>query len=254
MSETSFVFISYAHLDGGKVLPCIRSLRQNGIRLWYDEGIEAGSEWPEFIAEKVIGCTKFILFVSNAYLNSQNCKRELNFAISRKKEILTIYLEDVTLSPGMEMQLGTYQAIYSKRFSSADAFHQSLCREAFFDACRDVPVNRYASYNNSTASLRTDTAPEYRTAPPKTNTGFTPAPQPAPGALPVKNKIVAGLLAIFLGYLGIHKFYLGQKRWGIVYLLLFWTYITFFLAIAEGIVILCSSDRKFCEKYHCRVE
>jgi len=70
----------------------------------------------------------------------------------------------------------------------------------------------------------------------------------------VKNKIVAGLLAIFLGYLGIHKFYLGQKRWGIVYLLLFWTYITFFLAIAEGIVILCSSDRKFCEKYHCRIE
>lgn len=34
-----------------------------------------------------------------------------------------------------------------------------------------------------------------------------------------KNKIVAGLLAIFLGYLGIHRFYLGYNKIGIIQLI-----------------------------------
>jgi TM2 domain-containing membrane protein YozV len=35
----------------------------------------------------------------------------------------------------------------------------------------------------------------------------------------LKNKVVAGLLAIFVGGLGIHKFYLGKVGQGILYLL-----------------------------------
>lgn len=35
-----------------------------------------------------------------------------------------------------------------------------------------------------------------------------------------KNKIVAGLLAFFLGYLGIHRFYLGYNKIGIAQLVL----------------------------------
>ena len=133
---SSYVFVSYAHKDANKVLPCIDAMKRSGINLWYDQGIAAGSEWPEFVANKVIGCAKFVLFVSAAYMQSQNCKRELNFAISRKKDILTIYLEDVKLSPGMEMQLGTYQALFCSRFASEEYFQSSLCDEEFFDDCR----------------------------------------------------------------------------------------------------------------------
>lgn len=64
-----------------------------------------------------------------------------------------------------------------------------------------------------------------------------------------KNKVVAGVLALLLGGLGIHKFYLGQTGKGIAYILLFWTYIPSILALIEGIQILCMSDDKFQEKY-----
>jgi TM2 domain-containing membrane protein YozV len=40
------------------------------------------------------------------------------------------------------------------------------------------------------------------------------APAPIPGQEP-KQKLVAGLLGIFLGYLGIHRFYLGYTKIGI---------------------------------------
>lgn len=70
---------------------------------------------------------------------------------------------------------------------------------------------------------------------------------------PVKNKLVAGILAILLGTLGIHKFYLGQNGKGILYLLFCWTYIPSILSFIEGIMILCSNDENFQIKYRCRI-
>ena len=70
---------------------------------------------------------------------------------------------------------------------------------------------------------------------------------------PIKNKIVAGILALFLGGIGVHKFYLGQTGKGILYLLFCWTYIPSLLALIEAITILCSNDENFQIKYRCRI-
>ena len=70
---------------------------------------------------------------------------------------------------------------------------------------------------------------------------------------PIKNKIVAGILAILLGSIGIHKFYLGQIGKGILYLLFCWTYIPAIIALIEGVMILCSNDENFQIKYKCRI-
>jgi TM2 domain-containing membrane protein YozV len=63
-----------------------------------------------------------------------------------------------------------------------------------------------------------------------------------------KSKVAAGLLAIFLGAFGIHRFYLGQW-WGLFYLLFFWAWIPGLVALVEGIVFLCTSDAKWNAKY-----
>jgi len=64
-----------------------------------------------------------------------------------------------------------------------------------------------------------------------------------------KSKLAAGLLAILLGGLGIHKFYLKRVGWGIVYLLFCWTGIPMVVAFIEGIVYLAMDDAKFHAKY-----
>ncbi|MCO1334213.1 NINE protein [Microbulbifer sp. OS29] len=63
-----------------------------------------------------------------------------------------------------------------------------------------------------------------------------------------KGKVAAGLLAIFLGAFGIHRFYLGQW-WGLFYLLFFWTGIPGIIAFIEGIVFLFTSDEKWLNKH-----
>ena len=75
---------------------------------------------------------------------------------------------------------------------------------------------------------------------------YGPMPGAAPSAAPQvsdKKKIVALLLAIFLGQLGIHNFYLGYTKKGIIQLcvslLLSWTYVAplaiWIWALVEGI-------------------
>ncbi len=64
-----------------------------------------------------------------------------------------------------------------------------------------------------------------------------------------KSKTVAGLLGIFLGGLGIHKFYLGQIGWGIVHILFCLTLIPAFVGFIQGIIYLTMSDEAFAIKY-----
>ena len=70
---------------------------------------------------------------------------------------------------------------------------------------------------------------------------------------PVKSKIAAGILAIFLGGIGVHKFYLGKIGMGILYLLFFWTGIPALIGFIEGIIYLCSNDENFQLKNHVRI-
>lgn len=64
-----------------------------------------------------------------------------------------------------------------------------------------------------------------------------------------KNRIVAALLAFFLGGFGAHKFYLGRIGWGIVYLIFCWTFIPTIVAFIEFIIYLTMSDEDFAKKY-----
>jgi TM2 domain-containing membrane protein YozV len=66
---------------------------------------------------------------------------------------------------------------------------------------------------------------------------------------PTKNKITAGLLAIFLGGLGIHKFYLNQGLIGLIYLLFSWTFIPAIIAFIEGVIYMLMTDEDFAQKY-----
>lgn len=61
----------------------------------------------------------------------------------------------------------------------------------------------------------------------------------------MKSKIVAGVLGILLGGLGIHKFYMGNIFAGVVYILLSWTSIPSILGLVEGIICLVEDDEKF---------
>jgi len=70
---------------------------------------------------------------------------------------------------------------------------------------------------------------------------------------PMKSKVAAGILGIFLGGLGIHKFYMGKPGYGILYLFFCWTYLPVIAGLIEGIIYLTQSDYDFQVKNHVRI-
>jgi TM2 domain-containing membrane protein YozV/ribosomal protein L40E len=85
---------------------------------------------------------------------------------------------------------------------------------------------------------------------PKCGVRQLPPPNAWAGIAPNgKSKLVAALFALFLGGLGIHKFYLGQTGWGILYLIFFWTVIPAVVGFIEGVMVLAMTQEEFNEKY-----
>ena len=72
---------------------------------------------------------------------------------------------------------------------------------------------------------------------------------PYPQTQPENKKIIAGVLAIVLGGLGIHKFILGYTQEGIIQLLIGLCGIGSVIGIIEGIIYLTKSDEEFYQTY-----
>ncbi len=137
-----YIFISYAHRDSEQVIHILEALASSGYRIWYDDGIAPGSEWPEDIAEHLDGCAVFLAFISNNSMESANCRREINFALSRQKPFLGILLEPTDMSLGMEMQLSSHQCILRYSFRHEADFLRKIFSTPDLRACKEPEPER----------------------------------------------------------------------------------------------------------------
>ena len=113
-----FIFVSYSHADAGLVYPAIQLIHQMGFRIWYDEGIDPGNEWPEEVAEALDRSSFFLVFISPQSVISENVRKEIDFAISHKKPLVAVHLVETLLPRGLELRMGNIQAIMRWKMKS----------------------------------------------------------------------------------------------------------------------------------------
>ncbi len=118
-----YIFISYAHKDSALVYPIITRFTQQNYNVWYDEGIEPGIEWPEEIANALNSSSLFVVFITLNSVASENVRNEINFALARKMPFIAIHLCATSLTPGLQLQIGSKQAIMHYQMD-ADAFER----------------------------------------------------------------------------------------------------------------------------------
>jgi TIR domain len=106
-----FVLVGYAHEDKALAYPELLRIRSLGIQVWYDEGIEPGSEWPEAIANALKRAAAFVVLITPAAVASRNVRNEISLALSWGKPFFAIHLVRTELPPGLELQMGVVQAI-----------------------------------------------------------------------------------------------------------------------------------------------
>jgi hypothetical protein len=116
-----FIFVSYCHQDSEGVFLDSARLHQDGYRIWYDEGIDPGSEWPEEVAKALADATVFLVFISPNAVASRNVRNEINYALNHKKAFVAVHLFETPLPPGLELRMGDIQALL--RYRTAEAFY-----------------------------------------------------------------------------------------------------------------------------------
>ncbi|MHA1109909.1 MAG: toll/interleukin-1 receptor domain-containing protein [Promethearchaeota archaeon] len=97
--EEKHIFVSYAHKDSERVFPILDELHKNGIRIWYDEGLQAGEDWFEYMKDKIIGCSGFLVFISEKFVASPHANEEAEFAHKMAKKIIAVRIDDTEISP-----------------------------------------------------------------------------------------------------------------------------------------------------------
>lgn len=126
--DQEYVFVSYSHADQEMVYPEIRWLQDQGVNVWYDEGISGASRWRDAIAGKIAGCNLFLIYLSASSADSRVCREELEYALDQDRQILGIFLESTQLPDGIRLAISNRQALmrfeltpddYRRKFWSA---------------------------------------------------------------------------------------------------------------------------------------
>ena len=137
--DQPYLFASYSHRDAEKVVPILRQMNADGFRVWYDVGIDPGTEWDVNISDHIEKCGFFIAFLSKNFLQSSNCLDELNYARDLEKARLLVYLEDLVLPGNLKMRHGRIQAVFHSRYSASDQdeFYSRLYAAEGISGCRN---------------------------------------------------------------------------------------------------------------------
>lgn len=124
--QENYIYVSFAEKDLLKAQKLIEKLQAMGIRVLFDQGEWAGSEWAAQSVKNLKGCNCLLLLLTENSADSQSIRRELDFAISQGKQIITVRSEDVAL-PAETSIFISFGTVVSDS-GDADRIAEELCK------------------------------------------------------------------------------------------------------------------------------
>ena len=106
------IFISYSSKDRQQAEQLTELLASAGLSVWIDkQGIDAATSWSGEISKAIEDCKALVLLLSLTSIASENVRKEVSLAAERKKKILPLDLEPVTLPHDFAYHLAGIQRI-----------------------------------------------------------------------------------------------------------------------------------------------
>ncbi len=123
--DAPYFFVTYGHDDVARVHPEMRALQQAGFNLWYDDGIHVGAVWRQAIADALSNAAGVLFLATRSSVQSDNCQKELSFALDEGKPILVLKLDDAKLPNLLRLSLSDRQMLDRASFDD-DAYRTRL--------------------------------------------------------------------------------------------------------------------------------
>ena len=154
------VFVAYSRRDSTRCEDLILHLRQQDLDVFYDQFIRSGSAWRQSIASHIIGCSVFVVILSEHSIASQEVRNEINLATTHGKKIIPIFVEDVSLPGDFELMLSGLNYVlafedFDRRFVEAAEEAKTLVALEAFNSRRIL-----AAKAGSTSKLANTSTPK----------------------------------------------------------------------------------------------
>jgi dienelactone hydrolase len=140
-----YVFVCYAHADAKIVYPELAWLREQGVNVWYDEGISAGAEFPERLGNAILGASLILFYASPNSVQSRHCRDEVYFGIDKGKPVLALHISAAEMPAGLALSTGTTQALLRYELRQAEYRRKLLNAIAGLSKAAIDPVTRSKS-------------------------------------------------------------------------------------------------------------
>lgn len=130
-----FLFFSYCHQDAALAHPVLQRLMQEGYRIWYDDGLHPGDDWPEVIADHLSRSTGVLAAIGVGAADSHNCRNEITLALELHKPLAAVILTEMTLSLGMQLLLSASHYVKQYEYTQQEQFYAKLCQMPCMAQC-----------------------------------------------------------------------------------------------------------------------
>ena len=92
--DEPYVFISYSHKNSEIVYKDLWRLIDQGIRVWYDQGLPAGKEWDKVVEGKITSekCACVIFYLSPNFIGSDSIMKEINLVFDNNRSNFCVHL------------------------------------------------------------------------------------------------------------------------------------------------------------------
>jgi len=118
------IFISYSSKDREQAEQLTELLASAGLSVWIDQSaLEVSTSWSAEIVDAISSCNAFIVLLSPHSIESHNVIKEVSLASEKRKKILPLDLEPVTLPRELEYQLA---GIHRTAMTNIDAIIRAI--------------------------------------------------------------------------------------------------------------------------------
>ena len=136
-----YIFVSYSHVDTDEVYSFLKKIEEEKFRFWYDDTMEIGEDFREELRTRIENCSAFLLFISNASMNSKYCGMEIITAFKNNKKIYPVYLDETAEIPAaLKMILENIQHVKGYSREGLDKYVQKLISGLPVETMRSLEV------------------------------------------------------------------------------------------------------------------
>ena len=119
----------------------LKRIDQEKFRYWYDDTMEIGEDFRLELQNKIEKCSAFLIFISNASMQSKYCGMEIIMAFKNNKKIFPVYLEDSTVIPSaLKMILENLQHVKGSSINKDAKYIDKLIANLPTETMRSLSV------------------------------------------------------------------------------------------------------------------